>query len=187
MGYRDPSAQAAMRKWQSAQTEYSVTERMKIVVIEEHTAPDPRTARDQLAQQDLPETAVPPRTQRRRRGSGAGTVTNNDSSQTMKVAPLMRQVRYDRFGGVDQLWIDEVSMPEDSPGQAVVRVYASCINPGSVPATLHGASYTPIRDLAGVVVSVGDGVQDVKIETKYSAGHKNGRHTQSMLPYRQRS
>jgi len=74
----------------------------------------------------------------------------------------MRQVRYDRFDGVDQLWIDEVSKPEDSPGQAVVRVYASCINPGSVPATLHGASYTPIRDLAGVVVSVGDGVQDVK-------------------------
>jgi len=42
----------------------------------------------------------------------------------MKVAPLMRQVRYDRFGGVDQLWIDEVSKPEDSPGQAVVRVCA---------------------------------------------------------------
>jgi NADPH:quinone reductase len=80
----------------------------------------------------------------------------------MKVARLMRQVRYDRFGGVDQLWIGEVSMPEGSPGQAVVRVYASCINPGSVPATLHGASYTPIRDLAGVVVSVGDGVQDVR-------------------------
>ena len=74
----------------------------------------------------------------------------------------MRQVRYDRFGGVDQLWIDEVSEPEDSPGQAVVRVCASCINPGSVPGTLHGAPYTPIRDLAGVVVSVGDGVQDVK-------------------------
>jgi len=36
----------------------------------------------------------------------------------------MRQVRYDRFGGVDQLWIDEVSKPEDSPGQAVVRVCA---------------------------------------------------------------
>ena len=75
---------------------------------------------------------------------------------------LMRQVRYDRFDGVDQLWIDEVPEPEDSPGRAVVRVYASCINPGSVPGTLHGASFTPIRDLAGVVVRVGDGVQDVK-------------------------
>jgi NADPH:quinone reductase len=31
-----------------------------------------------------------------------------------------------------------------------------------VPATLHGASYTPIRDLVGVVVNVGDGVQDMK-------------------------
>jgi NADPH:quinone reductase len=84
------------------------------------------------------------------------------TNQTKKVAGLMRQVRYDHFGGVDQLWIDDVSMPEDAPGQVVVRVYASCINPGSV-AALHGAPYTPIRDLAGVVVSLGDKVQDVKI------------------------
>ncbi|MBE1496187.1 NADPH:quinone reductase-like Zn-dependent oxidoreductase [Amycolatopsis lexingtonensis] len=74
---------------------------------------------------------------------------------------FMRQVRYDRFGGVDQLSIDDVPMPEVSPGQAIVRVQASCINPGSLSA-LHGAPYTPIRDLAGVVVSVGDGTQDVR-------------------------
>lgn len=73
----------------------------------------------------------------------------------------MRLVRYDRFDGVDQLWIGEAPEPEGSPGQAVVRVHASCINPGSVSA-LHGAPYTPIRDLAGVVVRVGDGVQDLK-------------------------
>ncbi|MFJ9627342.1 alcohol dehydrogenase catalytic domain-containing protein [Streptomyces sp. NPDC101175] len=71
-------------------------------------------------------------------------------------------MRYDRFDGVDQLWIDEVPEPEGASGQAVVRVHASCINPGSVPASLHGAPYTPIRDLAGVVVGVGDGVREVK-------------------------
>ena len=73
----------------------------------------------------------------------------------------MRQVRYDRFGGVDELWIDEVPEPQAAPDQAVVKVYASCLNPGAVSA-LYGASYTPMRDLAGVVVSVGAEVRDVR-------------------------
>ncbi|RSD11745.1 NADP-dependent oxidoreductase [Amycolatopsis eburnea] len=73
----------------------------------------------------------------------------------------MRQVRYDRFGGIDQLWIDNLPRPVASPGQAVVRIHASCINPGALSA-LHGAPYTPIRDLAGVVVSVGDGTPGVQ-------------------------
>jgi len=39
----------------------------------------------------------------------------------------------------------------------VVRVEASCINPGSLSA-LHGAPYVPARDLAGTVVALGAGV-----------------------------
>ena len=69
----------------------------------------------------------------------------------------MRAVRYDRFGGIDGLGIEEVSDPEPGLDQVVVRVEASCINPGSLSA-LHGAPYVPIRDLAGTVVAVGDGV-----------------------------
>jgi NADPH:quinone reductase-like Zn-dependent oxidoreductase len=74
----------------------------------------------------------------------------------------MRVVRYDHFGGVDQLWIDEVPIPEAVPGHAVVQVQASCINPGSLSA-LHGSPYTPIRDLAGTVAAVGANVHDVKV------------------------
>lgn len=68
----------------------------------------------------------------------------------------MRVVRYDRFDGIGGLWLDEVPVPAAAPGQAVVQVQASCINPGSVSA-LHGSSYVPIRDLAGSVVDLGEG------------------------------
>lgn len=69
----------------------------------------------------------------------------------------MNLVRYDRFAGIDELWIDDVPDPDPAEGQVVVRVEASCINPGSLSA-LHGASYIPARDLAGTVVTVGPGV-----------------------------
>lgn len=74
----------------------------------------------------------------------------------------MRIVRYDRFGGIEQLRIDEVPAPEATPGHAVVQVHASCINPGSLSA-LHGAPYVPIRDLAGTVTAAGADVHDIKI------------------------
>jgi NADPH:quinone reductase len=74
----------------------------------------------------------------------------------------MRRVRYDRFDGIDQLWIDEAAVPEPAPGHAVVQVQASCINPGSLSA-LHGSPYVPIRDLAGTVTAVGTDVHDVKV------------------------
>jgi len=72
-------------------------------------------------------------------------------------------VRYDRFGGIEGLWIDDVPAPEPGGGQVVVRVEASCINPGSLSA-LHGAPYVPARDLAGTVVGVGpDGPEGIAV------------------------
>ena len=74
----------------------------------------------------------------------------------------MLVVRYDRFGGIDELWVEELPAPQAGPGQVVLEVRASCINPGSLSA-LHGAAYVPVRDLAGVVVDVGDGVPDLAL------------------------
>ncbi len=71
----------------------------------------------------------------------------------------MRQVRYDRFDGIEQLWIDDVPIPEAAADLVVVQVHASCINPGSLSA-LHGAQYVPVRDLAGSVTAVGEGAHD---------------------------
>jgi NADPH2:quinone reductase len=74
----------------------------------------------------------------------------------------MRVVRYNRFGGIEQLWIDDAPVPEAGRDQVVVQVRASCINPGSLSA-LGGAAYVPARDLAGTVVAVGDGVHHIAV------------------------
>jgi NADPH:quinone reductase len=74
----------------------------------------------------------------------------------------MRVVRYDRFNGIDDLYIDTATAPEADSGQVIVQVHASCINPGSLSA-LHGSPFTPIRDIAGTVTAVGDDVDTVSV------------------------
>ena len=70
----------------------------------------------------------------------------------------MRAVRYDRFEGVDGLFIDHVPEPVPGRGEVLVRVRSAALNPGALPA-LHGAPYVPGRDLAGDVVALGEGVE----------------------------
>jgi NADPH:quinone reductase len=67
---------------------------------------------------------------------------------------MMKAVRYDRFAGIDGIYLADVPEPVAGPGEVVVRVEAGALNPGALPA-LHGSSYTPGRDLAGEVVAVG--------------------------------
>ncbi|VVJ17635.1 Uncharacterised protein [Amycolatopsis camponoti] len=66
----------------------------------------------------------------------------------------MKAVRYDRFSGIDGIYLADIPEPVAGPGEVVVRVEAAALNPGALPA-LHGSSYTPGRDLAGEVVTVG--------------------------------
>lgn len=74
----------------------------------------------------------------------------------------MKAVRYDRFSGIDGIYLADVPEPVAGPGEVVVRVSASALNPGSLPA-LHGSSYTPNRDLSGQVVAVGADVLDFTV------------------------
>src|SRR2546423_11963035 len=67
---------------------------------------------------------------------------------------MMKAVRYDRFSGIDGIYLADVPEPVAGPGEVVVRVEAGALNPGALPA-LHGSSYTPGRDLAGDVAAVG--------------------------------
>ena len=78
----------------------------------------------------------------------------------------MRAVRFDRYGDVDVLDVREVDDPVDVAGRVVVEVRATGINPGEIairegllherwPATFPSGEGT---DFAGVVRSVGDGV-----------------------------
>src|SRR4051812_40108587 len=74
----------------------------------------------------------------------------------------MKAVRYDRFSGIDGIYLADVPEPVAGPGEVVVRVEAGALNPGALPA-LHGSAYTPGRDLAGEVVTVGADVLDFTV------------------------
>jgi NADPH:quinone reductase-like Zn-dependent oxidoreductase len=82
----------------------------------------------------------------------------------------MRAVRFERYGGPEELQVIDVPYPMAAPGRAVVQVMAAAINPGedSVragrmherwPATFPEGEGS---DLAGVVTEVGDGVTSVQ-------------------------
>src|SRR5580693_8563675 len=79
---------------------------------------------------------------------------------------MPRAVRYDEFGGIDVLRVDEVERPVPGEGQVLVRVKAAGINPseavirtGAVaelfPSTFPSGQGS---DLAGVIEEVGTGV-----------------------------
>src|ERR1700722_12518844 len=79
---------------------------------------------------------------------------------------MVKAVRYDEFGGIDVLRVEEVERPVPGDGQVLVRVKAAGINPseavirtGAVaelfPSTFPSGQGS---DLAGVIEEVGAGV-----------------------------
>lgn len=84
---------------------------------------------------------------------------------------MPKAVRFDEYGGVDVLRVDDVPKPEPGEGQVLVRVRAASINPGEGkirdgmlaerwPATFPSGEGS---DLAGVVEQVGPGVTGVGV------------------------
>ena len=80
----------------------------------------------------------------------------------------MKAVRYDEFGGIDVLRVEEVERPVPGDGQVLVRVKAAGINPteavirtgavaGLFPSTFPSGQGS---DLAGVVEEVDAGLAD---------------------------
>jgi NADPH:quinone reductase-like Zn-dependent oxidoreductase len=79
---------------------------------------------------------------------------------------MPKAVRFDEYGGIDVLHVDEVPRPIPGAGQVLVEVKAAAINPGEAsvrkglhherwPATLPSGQGS---DLAGVVAELGEGV-----------------------------
>ena len=79
---------------------------------------------------------------------------------------MSRAVRFDRYGGIDVLYVADVDPPSPAPGQVQVQVKAAGINPGetSIRAGLYAERWPATfpsgegSDFAGVVSAVGDGV-----------------------------
>ncbi len=80
---------------------------------------------------------------------------------------MPKAVRFNEYGGIDVLQVEDVPLPEPGAGEVLVQVKAAGINPGEAsirkgllhdrfPATFPSGEGS---DLAGVVAEVGDGVE----------------------------
>lgn len=80
----------------------------------------------------------------------------------------MKAIRVHKFGGPEVLQLDEVPDPKAGPGEVLVRIRASGVNPvdtyirsGSY-ALMPPLPYVPGTDAAGAVETVGEGVKRFK-------------------------
>src|ERR1700731_2940957 len=87
------------------------------------------------------------------------------------VAPQARAVRFDRYGGREELYVADIDRPSPGAGEVLVEVRPAGLNPGEIgirsgvlherfPATFPSGEGS---DLAGVVLEVGDGVSDFAV------------------------
>jgi NADPH:quinone reductase len=80
----------------------------------------------------------------------------------------MKAIQVHQFGGPEVLELREIPTPKPGPGQILVRVHASGVNPydtymrNGTYAVKPSLPYTPGSDAAGTVEAVGGGVKKVK-------------------------
>jgi NADPH:quinone reductase-like Zn-dependent oxidoreductase len=83
---------------------------------------------------------------------------------------MARAIRFDEYGGVDVLRVEDVARPAPGPGQVLVEMRAAGINPGEAairqgflherfPATFPSGQGS---DFAGVVAELGAGVDEIE-------------------------
>ena len=85
----------------------------------------------------------------------------------------MRAITYDRFGpAVDVLVLEDLPTPEPAPGEVLVRLQTSGVNPSDIRARAGGRpgvteppfpKIIPHSDGAGVIEAVGEGVSAARI------------------------
>jgi NADPH2:quinone reductase len=80
----------------------------------------------------------------------------------------MQAIRVHQFGGPEVLKLEEVPDPKPARGQVVIRIHAIGVNPVDtyIRAGKYGElkfPYTPGKDAAGVIESVGEAVTEFKI------------------------
>jgi NADPH:quinone reductase-like Zn-dependent oxidoreductase len=84
---------------------------------------------------------------------------------------MMRAVRFDKYGGIDVLRVDDVPMPVPAAGEVLVKVQAAAINPGEAkiregffhstwPATFPSGEGS---DFSGIVMKAGANVSQFQV------------------------
>ena len=101
---------------------------------------------------------------------------------------MMKAIRAHEFGGPEVLRLEEVEAPRPGPGQVLVRVRAVGVNPvdtyirSGVHAVKPALPFTPGLDAAGVVESVGEGVERFREgDNVYTAGSLSGTYAELAL------
>jgi NADPH2:quinone reductase len=100
----------------------------------------------------------------------------------------MKAIRVSKFGGPEELRLEELPRPAPGAGEVLVRVAAAGVNPyeayirsGTYP-SLPDLPYTPGSDGAGTVEAVGTGVDSVKPGDRvYIAGSLSGTYAEYAL------
>jgi NADPH2:quinone reductase len=87
----------------------------------------------------------------------------------MALPPRMREIHFDGKGGPEVIRVREVDVPKVAPGKVLVEVVAAGINrpdvaqrAGAYPPP-PGESEVPGLEIAGRIVAVGDGVENLKV------------------------
>jgi NADPH2:quinone reductase len=100
----------------------------------------------------------------------------------------VKAIRVHQFGDPDVMKLEDVPDPQAGPGQVVVKVHASGVNPvdtyirGGTYAVKPALPYTPGGDAGGVVLSVGDSVQNYKVGDRvYTSGPNSGTYAEQVL------
>ena len=99
----------------------------------------------------------------------------------------MRAIRVNEFGGPEVLRVEEVPEPKAGRGQVVIAAHAVGVNPVEtyIRTGKYGPMqfpYTPGKDAAGVVESVGEGVSEFKVGDRvYTDGSISGAYAEKTL------
>jgi NADPH2:quinone reductase len=81
---------------------------------------------------------------------------------------IMKAIVVHKFGGPEELKLEEIPTPKPAAGQVLVRIHGAGVNPydtymrAGTYAVKPPLPYTPGSDGAGVIEAIGDGVKRVK-------------------------
>jgi NADPH:quinone reductase-like Zn-dependent oxidoreductase len=112
--------------------------------------------------------------------------TGYETPRRVKTVSMSRAVRFDQYGDVDVLRIEDVERPQPASDQVLVEVVAAGINPGEIairagylhdrwPATFPSGEGT---DFAGRVIEVGPSVTEFAVGDEV-LGWSDGRSSQA--------
>ena len=100
----------------------------------------------------------------------------------------MKAIRVKEFGGPEVLQLEDVPTPQPGPGEVLMRIYATGINPvetyirAGKYARLPKLPYTPGNDGAGMVEQAGANVTEFKAGDRvYTAGSVTGTYAEFAL------